>query len=219
MINVAKKAFESTAPDYANKLLVIATFLIEHQELAPKPSKGDTFGSKTYWERLALKFVRGRNPRAPQEPSTIPDTMVSVILQEYFRLDGSTIEKVAREHSLSMAAENIVGDLLERYIASKLESFDWVWCSGEAVKKVDFLAARKGKASQWVPLQVKNRDNSENSSSSSVRDGTEIAKWFRTFSRTGATNWEAFPESVDNLELSEKAFEKFARDYLRKLKP
>ncbi len=218
MEKIAKTVFETCAPDYANKLQVIADFLIANPDLAPSPSAGIEFGSKTYWELLAAKFIRGRNPREPREPSTVPDTMVSVILQEYFGLEANNLAKVAKEHSVSMAAENIVGDLLERYIASEVESYDWVWCSGEVVKKVDFLAAKKGQAFTWVPLQVKNRDNSENSSSSSVRDGTEIVKWFRTFSRTGATNWDAFPESVDNLTLSERAFEDFTRSYLRKLK-
>lgn len=218
MKTVTAQVFEQTAPDHASKLAVVANFLIVNPNLAPKALRGEEFGSQSYWDRLAGKFVRGRNPRAPLEPSTIPDTMVSVILQEYFGLESNSIAKVVKEHSLSMAAENIVGDLLERYIASNLESYDWVWCSGEVVKKVDFLAAKKGEASHWVPLQVKNRDNSENSSSSSVREGTEIIKWFRTFSRTGQTNWESFPESVDNITLSEKDFEGFARNYLRKIK-
>lgn len=218
MHKVTAQVFEKTAPEHASKLEVIANFLIAHPNLAPRATTGDEFGSQNYWDRLAGKFVRGRNPRAPQEPTTIPDTMVSIILQEYFGVESNSLTRVVKEHSLSMAAENIVGDLLERYIASNLESHDWVWCSGEVVKKVDFLAAKTGETSHWVPLQVKNRDNSENSSSSSVREGTDIIRWFRTFSRTGATNWEAFPESVDNMSLSEEAFVEFARNYLRKIK-
>jgi len=214
---VAKKVFEECAPDFVSKLVVIATFLIENPELAPKPLTGDHFGSEIYWERLAKKFVKGRSPKEPREPETIPDSMLSVILHEYFKLEADSIPNVMKEHSLSMAAENIVGDLLERYIASVLEAYDWVWCSGEVVKKVDFLAAKKGQASVWIPLQVKNRDNSENSSSASVRDGTDIVKWFRTFSRTGETNWNAFPESIENVVLSESGFEQFAREYLKKL--
>jgi len=200
-------------------LNVVATILIKNPELAPTPSAGKPFGSEMYWETLAGKYIRGREPRTPKEPSTVPDSLVSIILQEYFGYEGHSISKIAKEHSLSMAAENIVGDLLERYIASELEIHGWVWCSGEVVKKVDFLGVRTGETSGWIPIQIKNRDNSENSSSSSVRDGTGIVKWFRTFSRTGATNWEAFPEKVDGVTLSEKAFEEFARDYLRKLKP
>lgn len=219
MQKLAKSVFEKIAPEFASKLMVIVEFLIENPELAPRPATGDSFGSATYWERLAGKFVRGRNPRAPLEPSTVPDSMVSLILQEYFGLGASTLPRVVKEHSLSMAAENIVGDLLERYIASKVEAFDWVWCSGEVVKKVDFLMPSKAKAKQRIPLQIKNRDNSENSSSSSVRDGTQIIKWFRTFSRTGETNWDAFPEGIENVSLSEKEFDEFARKYLRNLKP
>ncbi|MDG2496845.1 MAG: SinI family restriction endonuclease [Aquiluna sp.] len=218
MHKVATRVFEKSAPDFVNELAVIANFLISNPDLAPKPSSGDEFGSENFWESLAAKFIRGRTPRAPLEPSTIPDTMVSIIVQEYFGVESDSIAKAAKQHSISMAAENIVGDLLERYLASNLEAYGWVWCSGEVVKKVDFLAAKKGQTSQWVPLQIKNRDNSENSSSSSVRKGTEIIKWFRTFSRTGRTNWDAFPELIDNVSLSEKAFEEFVRHYLRELK-
>jgi hypothetical protein len=218
MIKVAREVFANVAPDFANQLNVIATILINNQELAPKASAGKPFGSEMYWESLAGKFIHGRDPRIPKEPGTVPDALVSIVLQDYFGFEGQSIARIAKEHSLSMAAENIVGDLLERYIASELEIHGWVWCSGEVVKKVDFLGLRMGETSEWIPIQIKNRDNSENSSSSSVRDGTGIVKWFRTFSRTGATNWEAFPEKVDGVTLSEKAFEEFARDYLRKLK-
>lgn len=51
----------------------------------------------------------------------------------------------------------------------------------------------------WEAVQVKNRDNTENSSSSAIRQGTTIEKWFRTYSkpsrkRATNTNWENFPE-------------------------
>lgn len=217
VIAIARSVFAKHGAVLSARLEVIANFLIANPELAPKVKRGEAFGSQEYWERLATKFVNGRNPRAPLEPSTVPDPMVGIILQEYFGLDAKALGNIVREHSLSMAAENIVGDLLERYIASELEKYGWIWCSGEVVKKVDFLAVSRRDTSKVIPVQIKNRDNSENSSSSSVRDGTEIVKWFRTFSRTGATNWDAFPERVDEVALSEKDFNTFARDYLRKL--
>lgn len=215
MQKTAHTVFRKSAMGFRSELEVVADFLIKNPELAPKPSQGDTFGSEFYWEKIALKFNRGRMPRAPQEPSTIPDPMVSVILESYFGVDPTRLSTISKEHSLSMAAENIVGDILERYIAQNLEPYGWVWCSGEVIKKVDFLAARKSSTSEWIPLQIKNRDNSENSSSSSVREGTEIVKWFRTFSRTGHTNWEAFPETIDGVSLNENDFQSFAKDYLR----
>ena len=200
------------------KLAAISEFLIAHPDLAKQPRKGDEFASQKYWEEIATQFVRGRAPRAPVQPVTVPDPMVSVILDEYFDMEPELLPVVGEQHRLSMAAENIVGDLLERYIASQLEPHDWVWCSGSVVKKVDFLGVKSGHASKWTALQIKNRDNSENSSSSSVRDGTQIEKWFRTFSRTGKTNWENFPKVGVHAALSEEAFQDFARAYLREIK-
>jgi len=218
LLGDAKSVFKLVSPSHEKGLAIVASFLIENPELAPNPPKGSQFGSREYWEKIASKFERARSPRNPQEPSTVPDVLVSVILQEYFGFKESRLQEVVREHSLAMAAESIVGDLLERYIASKMEDFGWVWCSGEVVRKVDFLAARSGKTNEWIPLQIKNRDNSENSSSSSVRNGTKIVKWFRTFSKTGLTNWDAFPESIKSVRLSEEDFQKFARKYLKSLK-
>ena len=67
-------------------------------------------------------------------------------------------------------------------------------------------------------LQVKNRDNSENSSSSAIRAGTIIEKWFRTFSRRAGSNWAAFPDESLRAQLSEEAFKDFVKEYLRELK-
>jgi hypothetical protein len=78
------------------------------------------------------------------------------------------------------------------------------------VKAVDFV---KREGEKWVALQVKNRDNSENSSSAAIRQGTDIKKWFRTFSRRPATNWDKFPGDIAT-GLSEEGFQTFVRSYL-----
>jgi hypothetical protein len=67
---------------------------------------------------------------------------------------------------------------------------------------------------RWDALQIKNRDNSENSSSSKVRAGTNIQKWFRSFSMTGATNWPNLPTLMQGYGLSEEGFNKYVEDYL-----
>ena len=66
----------------------------------------------------------------------------------------------------------------------------------------------------WEAVQVKNRDNTENSSSSAIRHGTTIEKWFRTYSkpskkRATNTNWENFPEEEFRDQLSEEGFLQF----------
>lgn len=143
--------------------------------------------------------------------------MVSVILHEYFGLPEKRLAQIRDEHALSMAAENVIGDLLERYLASVLEPHGWVWCSGTMVRAVDFVLPPAQPDELWRLLQIKNRDNSENSSSSAVRDGTSIEKWHRTFAKKAATNWAAFPDSALRDQLSEAAFKDFVRAYLKTL--
>ena len=207
--------FSEEYPQHLRELNLIARFLKNNQDLAPKPKKDDTFDSDSYWQGIGKKFTNGRKLRSPSEPKTAPDALVSIILEKYFRVPKSELEKLAKDHSLAMAAENIVGDILERYIASMLEPVGWVWCSGEVIKSVDFLAPSLTDANLLIPLQIKNRDTSENSSSSKVRDGTDIIKWFRSFSKTGETNWAAFPELPESLALSEESFRDFAIKHLK----
>lgn len=175
-------------------------------------------GSQEYITKLANNFTSSRFVRAPTPPSTIPDEMVSTILNVYFNVPQEKLEEAKYLHALSMGAENIVGDLLERYIASVIEPQGWIWCSGSTVKSVDFIRPSVNVNGAWDLLQVKNRDNSENSSSSAIRNGTEIIKWFRTFSRTGETNWPAFPCVNARNSLSEAGFISFVSQYLSSMR-
>jgi hypothetical protein len=133
-------------------------------------------------------------------------------MQEAFEYKKEDSERIKREHQNAMSAENCVGALLERYLDSVLRKHGWHWCCGDFVKAIDFISMDE--QGGWLALQVKNRDNSENSSSSAIRDGTPIQKWFRSFSRTGATNWENLPSSTQGCGLSEAGFIAFVRRYL-----
>lgn len=101
---------------------------------------------------------------------------------------------------------------------SKCTDDDWVWCAGEVVKAVDFIRPSKQAGVDWESLQIKNRDNSENSSSSAIRNGTDIKKWYRTVSKTGSTRWEKFPVGADGEKLDEVDFQNFVKEYLMNLR-
>ena len=132
------------------------------------------------------KFIRGFQNRASKRVSnplaTMPDPMIDHIIEA--RLPGSDLETMRIGHRISMSAENILGSILEEYIHSKIVKFNWSCCWGNAIKAVDACSI-EGKL-----LQIKNRSNSENSSSSAIRDGTNIIKWYRIDARTGKTNWD-----------------------------
>lgn len=181
--------------------------------------KSDTkLGSDEYLRKQAVSFSNGRTKKKPSKPATIPDELVSVILRDYFDVPSKNINEATEHHMLSMGAENLVGDLLERYLASVMEPLGWIWCSGSVIKAVDFIKAPVDENSTWSLLQIKNRDNSENSSSSAIRVGTTIGKWFRTFSKRTGTNWNAFPDLTVKPLVSEEGFKAFATDYLKSLK-
>jgi hypothetical protein len=172
-----------------------------------KPDLSTRRGRDVVLAKLAASM---RNKPLPSVPKTVPDEAVSTILSVYYGFKDT--DRIKTEHLASMAAENFVGYLLERYIWEVGEAFGWIWCHGEIVNKVDFIKAHQN--GTYTLLQIKNRDNSENSSSKSVRDGTDIKHWFRTFSRTGETNWPKFPDPELKPLLSEAGFTSFVMDYL-----
>ncbi|EKF9662366.1 SinI family restriction endonuclease [Vibrio cholerae] len=181
----------------------------------PKPSVSDEAGLKVLANRY---FDAYRRSDFPVKPSTIPDEMVSVILKDAYGYSDEDCTRIKLEHQHAMCAENCVGNLLERYLDSKLRNSCWSWCCGEFVKAVDFIG--KNESGEWLALQIKNRDNSENSSSSAIRDGTKIQKWFRSFSkdtargRSSFTNWDNLPPLMQGYDLGEEDFKEFVSSYL-----
>jgi|GEM_PF-461646 len=168
-------------------------------------------------DHLARKYLAGyRQSIFPSVPGTQPDDLVGLVMQAAYGYTPEETERIKFEHRHAMIAENCVGALLERYLESVLRTNGWHWCCGNFVKAVDFV--RRGNDGKWQALQIKNRDNSENSSSSAIRHGTEIEKWFRFFSRTGKTNWENLPEFMCGYGLSESDFLGFVKSYLLRQK-
>jgi len=162
--SIARAAMrENGHPELAGKFATVIRFLAQHPDAASKPRKKVEVGSRKYIEAAALSFAISRTPKSPEPPATVPDEMVSYILKEYFDIPGADIERIKHGHLLSMGAENMVGDLLERYLAERLETKGWIWISGALVKGADLLKPPTGQQTKWQVLQVKNRDNSENS--------------------------------------------------------
>lgn len=165
---------------------------------------------KDFVTRLATKYFKSRAKGIVfKECSTVPDPMVDVILKGRYGYSEEEVNRISNEHRQAMVAENIIGELLELYLASVLENHGWIWCSANIARSIDFIK-EDVKSGGWALLQVKNRDNSENSSSADIRRGTQIEKWFRSFSRKTGTNWENFPEKNVNFTLSEEDFRVFA---------
>jgi hypothetical protein len=171
-------------------------------------------GSQSHVKKMSEEFINGRKPRLPNPPKTIPDAVVELLLVERFEISTSDAPAAIEYHRLAMGAENAIGHMLEHYIDSVASKHGWVWCSGNVVKKIDFIKPEPhGSRKFEYLLQVKNRYNSENSSSKAIRDGTPIEKWCRTKSN-GDWGWKNFPDPVVAQQLSEPGFRDHIHDYL-----
>ena len=134
--------------------------------------------------------------------------------------DSDTLKEYLEGHFIYMSAENMNGAILEEYLAEVLEPHGWHWCAGSVFRAVDFCYLGD---EETVLLQVKNKYNTENSSSSAIRDGTEIKKWNRLNRPQVATgrdkpipNWDKLTEIVpDNSDLSDLLNEDSYLNYIR----
>ena len=223
-LNIAKKIAQEQCINKDEESLIdsfvtVYSYLYDNPDSLSWRGNKPNLNSNEGLEELARRYFESyRRSDAPTLPKTVPDEMVSVIMNAFYGYSPEKCQEIKKEHQLSMIAENCVGNLLERYIDSRLRHSKWCWCCGEFVKAVDFIG--KNDNGQWIALQIKNRNNSENSSSSAIRDGTKIQKWFRSFStdtvkgRPSLTNWENLPPLMQGYELSEENFRKFVVEYL-----
>lgn len=158
------------------------------------------------------KFAQGYRKRISQKqakpPQTKADTAVIRIIQKVAGCRAVGATHIMYAHRLGMSAENILGHLLEEFLFKKLAPAGWVMAWGSTITAVDFCN------SAGEVLQVKNRDNTENSSSNKVRAGNEeISLWVRGNSKAGSTNWDDLKDLLhlpaDIEGLSEDDFLKF----------
>lgn len=196
-----------------DSLIVVARRIADIPDFSCTLNIKEEEGLNEFIAKWTRKFINGFNNRPSVRTSNPIGTQHDPILDEIIsaRLPNITgdMESIRYGHRLSMSAENIAGSLLEEFIATELLKYQWHCCWGETMRSIDFCH-ENGKL-----LQIKNSDNSENSSSKTVRDGTPIEHWFRRFSKTGATNWPALNELVGITDkqnyLSEESFKNFVR--------
>ncbi len=171
---------------------------------------------KEYVGKFIDKYQKGYNNRPSERvgnnSKTFSDPIIGLILSLRIKsIDSKDLKKIVDGHSLQMSIENIVGDLLEEYLSIRLNVLGWYCCWGSSIDAVDFCN-EKGEL-----LQIKNSDNSENSSSSRVRIGTQIKKWARRKSTKENTfYWEDLIALIGAKNISEEDFRKFVKETIEK---
>lgn len=194
--------------EWGSEICYVFSAILNDSQRVPGNIGTKSDNETTAIEKWITKYINGVNGkttiRISNPPGTVADPIIDKIIgARLANLTDDDLEKIKFAHRLSMSAENILGLILEEYLSVNLEKSGWHCAWGETVKSVDFVH-EDGRL-----LQIKNRSNSENSSSSAVRAGTSIQKWFRIKADRIEYMWDSLNEICGLNNLSEKAFEDF----------
>jgi hypothetical protein len=213
-----KYAKQFAGKQYTDEMGTVLTVALKDLRNLPVLGYGkvDLIPFQDYISKWVDKYLKGFNGRPSvrtgKKSNTYSDPIVKLVLQARLpKITKETADQVEGGHSLMMTIENLVGDLLEEYLSIKLKENGWCCCWGSTMDAVDFCKA------DGSLIQIKNSDNSENSSSSRVRAGTTIEKWYRRKStKEGAFFWDGLNAMVKRKDLTEDDFRKFVQNTIKK---
>lgn len=175
LFDKTKKLYDNI--DFTDLNFIFSAALTDYS-LFPAIHLSGNASSKTYMEKWVGKYCAALkalpSERNAKPKSSCNDPAIKAIIAASQGIDGDEADRDIRIHNLCMSAENIAGDLLEEYIAQNIRQYGFIWCIGETLRAVDFCSI-----DGMILLQIKNKFNTENSSSSAVREGKNIKKWFR----------------------------------------
>lgn len=207
-IGIAKDIALREGIDWEGGAKFVFSVIANDLERVPGNIGGKNDSEHVVIKKWLLKYQGGYSGRASQRISNPPGTVADPIIEKIIgsRLDNlneEDLEKITYAHRLGMSAENILGLILEEFLSENLIGYGWHCAWGETVKSVDFVHENGSL------LQIKNRSNSENSSSSAVRDGTEIEKWYRIKADRVEYMWPQLNQICGTTNLSEDKFVEF----------
>ncbi len=180
---------ELKAPDVLDDIFNI---ILKYRKMSPTYSISKNKCSCENYIRRWIKAYMKADKNLPSKHVAKPkkactDDVLKFIIQKAIGCCSEEICKFERYHNLYMSAENIQGALLEEYIANNIEKLGWIWCKGCTIKSTDFCK-KDGSAF----LQIKNKYNTENSSSNKIRENlpVQVEPWYR-LGRNGEKRWNA----------------------------
>lgn len=209
-ISIAKEIAELEGIPWEDSAKFVFSVIANDLERTPGNIGGQNDTERDVIKKWLLKYQGGYEGRASMRISNPPGTAADPIIKKIIgsRLDDlsdNDLNKITYAHRLGMSAENILGLILEEYLSENLKENGWHCAWGETVKSVDFVNENGNL------LQIKNRSNSENSSSSAVRDGTEIQKWYRIKADRIEYMWSQLNDICGTDNLSEDDFISFVK--------
>ena len=186
-----------------NNLTIIFNIAMANKDLFPDMNLAREATYRDFVDRWVRNYLNADNnpirnrTASPKGSCNDPAVKAIVRIVTQVSIEKATIQE--SYHNLFMSAENVQGALLEEYIDSIISNYNWVWCKGNTLRSVDFCTIDGSRL-----LQIKNKSNSENSSSSNIRSGTRIEKWYRLGTKTVAGKkipdykWDCLNDIIDS---------------------
>ena len=148
-------------------------------------------------------------PMGLSKRTTVPDELVSDVLELIGGVEPERRSQVQEQYNLQKQIEMMIGDFLEMYLLKHSFAYGWIQ-TGNCVRGTDMI--RKNNDGGWWKLQIKNSDNTPNSSSAGfIADKAQT--WKRRNSTKGGQYWNEFPDPQVRQHLSEKNFLDFIKSY------
>ena len=193
-----------------------------------KVSRAKNDDPDEYIKKWINKYINALANKPSDRVATLKQSVDDPILKTMIKAEKNfndrRVDMALDDHNLYMDAENIQGNLLEEYIDEHISKYGWIWAEGESIRACDFIKYDSD-TDEYILLQIKNKYNSENSSSSAIRTGTKIKKWFRLNQRTVNKHkvpyyeWDKLNEIIGHDdEMSESDYKEFITRVARKNK-
>ena len=201
---------------WSSDLEVVLRVLVQHEKLAPirrRPTKDDGLsaaeGVGVWWVEKYLKAREASTrPRLLILSKSYMDPAVEVVIRSGVSGASKNASSRQRWYKQVKCGQNLVGHLLEEFVASELKEWQCAW--GATIRGVDFC--RINSAEQSELLQVKNSQVTENSSSQDSRVRKGVRLWYRFDSSNGCTRWRELLLEAKHTETAlEARFHKFIK--------
>ncbi|KIU72719.1 type II site-specific deoxyribonuclease, partial [Bacillus thuringiensis Sbt003] len=101
---LAKQKMDAINPELSSKFKFLIKFLSQFPEACSKPRSKkmqNKVGQEEHIEYLARSFHESRLPRKPTPPTTVPDEVVSIVLNISFNIQPENLERIKEEHRFS----------------------------------------------------------------------------------------------------------------------
>lgn len=210
---LARKIADEMGVVWVGGLCFIFKVIVDNLDRVPGNIGGENDDEESAIRKWVQKYKTGCDACASKRTSNPPGTIADPIIEQIIgarliNLTDLDLNRVIYAHRLGMSAENVLGLMLEEYLAINLREHGWHCAWGETVRSVDFVNE------DGSLLQIKNRSNSENSSSSAIRSGTTIKKWYRVKAGRIEYMWSALNQICGTSHLSEDGFVEFVKSTL-----